>query len=276
LDLPQPPTDQDIVDYFLFDLKRGYCDYYATAMVVMARATGLPARLAVGYASGEFDPANNRYVVTAADAHSWVEIYFPGVGWVPFEPTGGRPEIVRTGVQVETSGISSTPPAPFEPVWVRTARQAGWGFAGLILLGMLGFALWNVWENWRFRKLSPDEMVAQLFVHLIPFGERLHVQTFAGATPYEYAGAFSIRLETLSERQRFLGLPQGEGRYMVREIRSLTEFFVRAAYAPEPLTEGERKEALKLWRDLRWRLWRAGLRLRLRGVFIKEGAKCIL
>ena len=97
LDLPAPPVDRDIVDYFLFDLKKGYCDYYATAMVVMARAIGVPARLAMGYASGSYDSANQRYLVTEADAHSWAEIYFPGYGWVEFEPTGGLPEVQRPG-----------------------------------------------------------------------------------------------------------------------------------------------------------------------------------
>ena len=82
-----------MVDYFLFDLKEGYCDYYATSMAILARAAGLPSRLVVGYASGDYDPANNRYVVTEADAHSWVEIYFTGRGWVEFEPTASLPLI---------------------------------------------------------------------------------------------------------------------------------------------------------------------------------------
>jgi hypothetical protein len=92
LDLPQPPQGRDIVEYFLFELKRGYCDYYASAMVVLARAAGIPARLVVGYASGEYDSANARFLVSAADAHSWPELYFPGIGWVGFEPTGGLPD----------------------------------------------------------------------------------------------------------------------------------------------------------------------------------------
>ncbi|RMF03879.1 MAG: hypothetical protein D6768_04835, partial [Chloroflexi bacterium] len=62
LKLPAPPRNRDMVDYFLFDLQQGYCDYYATAMVVLARAAGLPARLAVGYASGAFDDKTNRYI----------------------------------------------------------------------------------------------------------------------------------------------------------------------------------------------------------------------
>ncbi len=94
LDLPAPPAYRDVADYFLFDLKKGYCDYYATAMVVLARAAGIPARFVTGYASGEFDSDQNHYTVTEADAHSWPEVYFPQYGWVEFEPTAGRPAIL--------------------------------------------------------------------------------------------------------------------------------------------------------------------------------------
>lgn len=255
LDLPVPPADQDIVDYFLFDLRRGYCDYYATAMVVLARASGLPARLAVGYASGTYDPANSRYVVTAADAHSWVEIYFSGVGWVPFEPTGGQPEIGRTETLSESRPATEVTPVPFDPVWKRGVRQVGWGVAGLILLAWLGFSGWKLLENWRFRHLPPDEMVALLFRQLVPAGERLAVRTMPGVTPYEFAAAFALKIDELSVPGRLFALASGESRYIVGGIWTLADYFVRAAYAPEPLTETERKEALKLWQDLRWRLW---------------------
>ena len=70
LDLDAPPADQDVVDYFLFDLKTGYCDYYASAMTVMARSVGLPSRLAVGYATGTYDPDDQSYQVSMAEAHS--------------------------------------------------------------------------------------------------------------------------------------------------------------------------------------------------------------
>ncbi|MCU0520540.1 MAG: transglutaminase domain-containing protein, partial [Anaerolineae bacterium] len=96
LDVPKPGLSDDIADYFLFELQRGYCDYYATSMVVLARAVGLPARLVVGFVSGTYDPGQARYVVTEAEAHAWPEVYFPGYGWIEFEPTGGRPPIQRS------------------------------------------------------------------------------------------------------------------------------------------------------------------------------------
>ena len=89
LDVPAPPLDRDVADYFLFDLRRGYCDYFATAMVVLARSVGIPARLVTGYASGGYDVISAQFVVLEKDAHSWVEVYFPSYGWVEFEPTSG-------------------------------------------------------------------------------------------------------------------------------------------------------------------------------------------
>lgn len=80
-----PPENKDIVDYFLFESKEGYCIYFASAMVVMSREIGIPARLVTGYATGTL--TSYGYEVTGADAHAWVEVYFEGYGWVEFEPT---------------------------------------------------------------------------------------------------------------------------------------------------------------------------------------------
>jgi hypothetical protein len=85
------PPEQDWVDYFLFDAKQGYCDYFATAMVVLLRADGVPARVASGFAPGEFDAATGVSTVRENHAHSWVEAYFPRFGWITFEPSAIRP-----------------------------------------------------------------------------------------------------------------------------------------------------------------------------------------
>ncbi len=82
-----PPAYADPVDYFLFERQEGYCDYYASAMVIMLRSLGVPARWVQGYASGSFDPERGVYVVRENVAHSWPEVYFPGYGWQRFEPT---------------------------------------------------------------------------------------------------------------------------------------------------------------------------------------------
>lgn len=82
--------DGDIAAAFLFEMDRGYCTYYATTMVTMLRSQGIPARLTVGYTPGQ-QVADNRWVVRGLDSHAWVEVYFPGEGWVQFDPTPAGP-----------------------------------------------------------------------------------------------------------------------------------------------------------------------------------------
>jgi transglutaminase-like putative cysteine protease len=116
--LPERPPEQDPIDWMLFDLRQGFCNYYASAEVIMLRSLGIPARLAVGYAQGErtlgieeiLDIPEDQigreielglqtaeyYEVKQQDAHAWPEVYFPGIGWVEFEPTGNQLPIVRS------------------------------------------------------------------------------------------------------------------------------------------------------------------------------------
>lgn len=92
-DVAIPNEDEDYVDQFLFETKKGYCDNFSTSMVVMLRAVGIPARWVKGFAPGELirNPASGEptYRVTNNEAHSWVEAHMPGIGWLPFEPTIG-------------------------------------------------------------------------------------------------------------------------------------------------------------------------------------------
>jgi len=81
------PPDRDAVDYFLFEQQAGYCAHFATAMAVMARHVGLPARVAAGYLPGVIDTMSGAHTVRAGDAHAWVEIHFQRHGWVAFDPT---------------------------------------------------------------------------------------------------------------------------------------------------------------------------------------------
>ena len=86
LDLP-PVLSDDPIASFLFDTRRGHCEYFAAAMAVMVRSLGIPARLVNGFLTGEYNDIGKNYIVRASDAHTWVEIFFPGVGWVEFDPT---------------------------------------------------------------------------------------------------------------------------------------------------------------------------------------------
>ncbi|MDD6284554.1 MAG: transglutaminase domain-containing protein [Firmicutes bacterium] len=98
LDVPETPTGRDFVDYFLFDLKKGYCTYYASALAVMARSIGIPSRYVQGYCAQE--EAGEGVVIDNTSAHAWVEIYFDGFGWVMFEPT---PAAAETTYGIDTS-----------------------------------------------------------------------------------------------------------------------------------------------------------------------------
>jgi transglutaminase-like putative cysteine protease len=93
----QPPSDRDPVEWFLLDARVGFCDYYASAEVLMLRSLGVPARLATGYAQGEFDPETDSYFVSELDAHAWPEVFFPSYGWVEFEPTTSQAPLLRPG-----------------------------------------------------------------------------------------------------------------------------------------------------------------------------------
>lgn len=81
------PGDQEPVDFFLFDRKQGHCEYFASAFAVLARASGLPVRQVNGFLGGEWNEYQGYVAVRAGDAHSWAEVYFPGAGWVTFDPT---------------------------------------------------------------------------------------------------------------------------------------------------------------------------------------------
>ena len=88
LQLP-PSTVSDPLANFLFERKRGHCEYFASAMAVMLRTLGIPSRVVNGFRTDEFNDLTGNYVVRAKDAHSWVEAYFPEYGWQTFDPTPG-------------------------------------------------------------------------------------------------------------------------------------------------------------------------------------------
>jgi transglutaminase-like putative cysteine protease len=110
--MPEPPFGRNTLEWFLLDYKQGYCNYYATAEVILLRAVGIPARLAVGFAQGEGDVAQpDLWSVRIKDAHAWPEVYFPGASWVQFEPTASQSPLYRpSGVEAATnSTIPQTP-----------------------------------------------------------------------------------------------------------------------------------------------------------------------
>jgi transglutaminase-like putative cysteine protease len=278
LDVPLPPAGQDVVDYFLFDLQKGYCGYYASAMTVLARAAGLPARLAEGYASGTYDWENARYVVTEADAHAWPEIYFPGHGWVRFEPTAGLPRIAHSDEPAS--------PAWAEPEDTLEPAGRGWGIlrwtwwqgliAGLVVLGLAAHVWWAL-DRRRLLRQQPGVALASLYSRLLRQGRRLRVPMQPGDTPHEFGRSFAGWLKGLtrgwsnSEREQAGDGSQrgrqrsGRGRLGAAvatgadELVWLTRLYARATYSPRSPDPAEQARAVRVWEMLRWRLLLAQL-----------------
>ncbi len=251
LDIPKPPSDVDVADYFLFDLKKGYCDYYATAMVVLARSAGIPARVAIGYASGSFNLPQQAYFVTEADAHSWVEVYFPNIGWVNFEPTAARSAIDRP----ETVNLpeQQLPPMPISPrVGVnrilRDPRTYPIIFGVLLLIGWMG---WHWFDRLHLSLISPEKTVFTLFSRLQARSQRIEPPQNPGETPAEFTRRLLDAIQKVS-RVRFIA---GLLRPIQEEVREMARLYEQASYSPHPVQASDRLEALHGWDRLNWRLW---------------------
>jgi hypothetical protein len=112
LTINTPEAGVDGVDYFLFTQKSGYCTYFASAMTVMLRAAGIPARLVTGFLSVEYDKVSHLSVLRDKDYHAWTEIYFPGYGWITFDATPGS---VISAADQSSSNFSQILPAGDSP-----------------------------------------------------------------------------------------------------------------------------------------------------------------
>ncbi|MGZ9586787.1 transglutaminase family protein [Paenibacillus marinisediminis] len=119
-----PPRGQDFVDHFLFDQRQGYCNHFSTAMAVLLRAEGIPTRWVKGFTPGIAE-AEGQYTIRASDAHSWVEVFYPEAGWVPYEATPTAPltaavnldASILAGADVRASAVLASDPAgAFLPV----------------------------------------------------------------------------------------------------------------------------------------------------------------
>jgi transglutaminase-like putative cysteine protease len=87
LEMVATPVGTDPLSFFLFTRKKGHCEYFSSAMAIMLRTQGIPARIVNGFRNGEYNDVSGSYIVRAKDAHSWVEAYIPGFGWATFDPT---------------------------------------------------------------------------------------------------------------------------------------------------------------------------------------------
>ena len=248
LNVPLPPLQRDVTDYFLFDLKKGYCDYFATAMVVLARAAGVPARLAIGYAPGTYNLNSKRFIVTEADAHSWAELYFPGIGWVPFEATPSRPVLDRNqSIPIETT---LPPDFPSQTVGPTRNNQIPWSrlpFALLALLSLLGIGLIFL-DGYRMSRLSRSQLALNIYKRLNAHALRLNVHTEPGYTPSEFSTAFQSRINEI----KILGVWTFINTDLPGNIQEILNEIIFSSYQASPSSE---INLIAEWQKLRWQLW---------------------
>ncbi len=182
------PQGVDPVDHFLFgERKEGYCDLFGSAMVLMARTQGIPARLCTGY----FPVSNERddrgwFVVREAEAHAWAELYFEGYGWVPFDPTEGATAVEGNGRGATTAGLA---------LWER-----GWFRIVLLFAGTVGIALtarwtWGYFESYRRFVRLESVALARAYRSFVLLVQRCGGRPRRPAeTTYEYVEAVGEKL----------------------------------------------------------------------------------
>lgn len=238
------PLNADGVTAFLFHLHRGYCTQFASSMAIMARTIGIPARIAVGYTSGAY--RNGKLFVRESDAHSWVEAYAQGLGWVSFDPTPGfrlSPEMLsRRGIRGRGLGpqtaivtthwdtthrgsayLKVAPPAIATNG--RPANANDWW----LILGLIAMIWCAAWILFLLRPRS----ISRLYADMIRSCHRRGYRLSPGTTPRELAN-----------------LLRDDPRH--DEVRLIAELYVRMRYSHVPLTLEEMRRAR-----------RAGWRLRL-------------
>ncbi len=254
-----PPEGVDAVDWFLFEKRQGYCDYYSSAMAVMLRAAGIPARVARGYAAGELIPDSNIYKVRELDAHAWPEVYFPSYGWIEFEPTASEPLIARPvnpGEEEDNAegGAGTDRPGgvgrdllpeeeeilnasgPYFPLRRAWWQNPVWLMRGLVALAVLAAAslVWLVTQ----RRRASMSLVTFVFDDMMRYARRLGVPLGAHQTPYECAAALAKAVE--------------EG---AQDARTIADFYVRERYGGQPISVYDEMNAMDAWRRLREAIW---------------------
>jgi transglutaminase-like putative cysteine protease len=251
-----PPQGTDPLGYFLFTSREGYCEYFASAMGDMLRSLGIPTRLVNGYGPGTYDDKIGRYVVKEADAHTWVEAYFPGYGWIPFEPT---PDGTYFPIPRGSTGAACAPESEFCSGGTDIAGAPGTanprpdkgdllagdaglgggalshdpvpgGLAGLALVALvLVVGVWLAVARYlRPRTANGVWKRTSLLSRLAGVGAR------SGETPLEFGARLAREIPEAA-----------------RPARDLAERFTVAAYAPRDVALGSRSGVLTAWDELR-------------------------
>jgi len=189
------PPNRDAVDYFLFDLKRGYCTYHSTAMVVMLRSIGIPARWVKGFVTGALNPEMGVYEVDISDAHAWVEVYFSDYGWLPFEPTPsfalpGEAHAGGGSPVPEANHTQSQPAGKVSPTEILNEDEPlfSWGTViTAMFLGSVGAAAYYLWRKKNIFKFGTGDRMRDIYLSFINLLAHKGYPKNAVQTPLEFA-----------------------------------------------------------------------------------------
>ena len=263
------PAGQEGVSWFLFRSgNRGFCNYFSTAMAVMARTLGIPARVAVGYTNGQLDSKTHQHIIYGTDAHSWTQVYFAGYGWINFEPSSSFSQFVRPTPNQYLPGTSSTVPSgglnpnigknhktprnelgdtsgttstqtrgQFE---AQLGRQAGIAIGAVVLLILFSLLLFSIWWRRLFRHYNVS---AQIYGRICILANWAGIPLQYSQTPHEYIQSIAVAApDEAPTLQRFEDI-------YVRELWASPDS------TEHPLNTGEVQELPALWQRLQPRLF---------------------
>lgn len=256
------PSDEEGVAWFLFDNPNhdGFCNYFSSAMTVMARSLGIPARVAVGYTHGTYDAKHKENIIRGTDAHSWTQVYFAGYGWINFEPSASFAQFTRplpsefpstdAGGSSSTNGGITPPVNPSHRLTrgdssdnsdtgtgsgTATGPSLGTALGSLILLILFALLLFSLWWRRLFRNYG---LPAQLYGRVCTLAEWAGIKLQPAQTPYEYMQEVALVAPNEAETLERLG-----------------DIYVRDRWADpaskeHPRRSGEIAELPALWKQL--------------------------
>ncbi|HSG43074.1 MAG TPA: transglutaminase domain-containing protein, partial [Anaerolineales bacterium] len=253
LEVPPPPAGRDVTDYFLFDLQKGYCDYYATTMVVLARSVGIPARFVSGYSPGSYDAPNAQYIVRELNAHSWVEVYFPEIGWVEFEPTASLPEIEhREEILAALEDQSNNNEENVSVLLARFRLERILLWLSPVIGVVAVFAVYFLFiEKWIYLRLPSEAAIEKIYQNFYLVGRPIAGEWTHAETSSEY---LSKLLYGLNEH-RDLSKSDKLFASIKYNASALTDLYHTALFIDKRINKNDMHNAWSLWVQLRRHLY---------------------
>jgi transglutaminase-like putative cysteine protease len=254
LDMEAPPDGADGVDYFLFELQEGYCQYFASAMAVLLRTSGVPSRMVAGYGPGEsteqYGPGDMmghgpdawqdlQQTFVVRNSHSWCEVFFPGYGWIPFEPTPVHVVITRGEFGFPPQDADGIDDPAVEP----DSKETDTPWNVRLLAIPLGLALFGaiVWLGWR-------RLLGQVSEPRVAYARIGHLAALSGVgpkenfTPQEYGRRLAAAVPKMSAA-----------------LDEIVDTYVRVSYSKHDLNSEDRSNIARAWPEVRNHLLRRAL-----------------